>query len=163
MAGKTHFKRFMNPDYLGAYALQPGEEKILTIKSVGEETVKNAQGSEQCLVIHFEEKELPMITNSTNCKSITKIYGSPYIEDWIGKKIQIYAKKVQAFGETVEALRIREKIPTEDVIKCADCGKTIKGAAGKTAKELAAIALRNCGRELCLDCMRRVKEEQGNA
>ena len=53
-----------------------------------------------------------MIMNKTNCKIIEKIYGTPYIEDWIGKKIQIYVQKgVKAFGEIVDALRIREQIP----------------------------------------------------
>ena len=36
----THWKKLNNPDYLGAYAFQPGEEIIATIGSVGRETIK---------------------------------------------------------------------------------------------------------------------------
>ena len=36
---KTHWKKLSNPDYLGAYALDPGKDLIVTIQSVGEERV----------------------------------------------------------------------------------------------------------------------------
>ena len=101
-----------------------------------------------------------MILNVTNCKTIAKIYDSPYIEDWIGKYITVYSAKVKAFGETVEALRIRPKVPSMKKIFCADCGKEIIASAGKNPEELAEISKRNCGRELCLECMKRVKKEQ---
>ena len=31
---ETHWKKLTNPEYLGAYAFRPGEEKIVTIESV---------------------------------------------------------------------------------------------------------------------------------
>lgn len=109
---KTHWKKLVNPDYLGAYSLNPGEEKVLTIAKVVRETVKGSGGKKQeCTVLHFVEKEKPMIVNRLNSKIITKIYGTPYIEDWIGKKIKIYADMVEAFGDMVEALRIRSEAP----------------------------------------------------
>lgn len=52
-----------------------------------------------------------MILNKTNCKAIAKAVGSPYMEDWAGKKVSIYISKVKAFGDMVEAIRIREKAP----------------------------------------------------
>jgi len=48
-----------------------------------------------------------MILNKTNCKTISKIYKCPYIEQWKNKKIQIFIDKVKAFGEVHDALRIR--------------------------------------------------------
>ena len=48
-----------------------------------------------------------MILNKTNCKIISKRLDSPYIEQWVGKSITIYAAKVRAFGEMVEALRVK--------------------------------------------------------
>jgi hypothetical protein len=59
------------------------------------------------MVVHFQEKQKPMILNRTNAKTISKVYGTPLIEDWAGKKIRIYAELVDAFGEQVEALRIK--------------------------------------------------------
>lgn len=112
MQTKTHWKKLVNPDYLGAYSLQPKEEKTLTISNVTREKVIGPGGKKQeCTILHFVEKEKPMVLNRLNSKIITKIYGTPYIEDWIGKKIQIYADLVEAFGETVEALRIRQTQP----------------------------------------------------
>lgn len=52
-----------------------------------------------------------MILNRTNCKTIAKIYQTNFIEEWSGKKIQIYAELVDAFGEQVEALRVRPFAP----------------------------------------------------
>lgn len=162
MGEKTHWKKLDNPDYLGAYALQPGQDLIAQIKSVGQEEVFNPTSGkkETCTVAHFVDSAIkPMILNSTNCKQISKIYGTPYIEDWAGKCIAIYIAKVKAFGETVETLRIRPRVPTLEKIYCKDCKKEIIGASGKSSREIADIAIRNCGRELCLNCMKKVKEK----
>ena len=165
---KTHWKKLENPDYLGAYALQPNRDLVVQIKSVGQEEVYNPTNNkkETCTVAHFTDPAIkPMILNVTNCKTISKLYDTPYIEDWPGKYISIYIAKVKAFGETVDALRIRNKVPTIEKIVCKDCGKEIVGTSQKSARELADIAIKNCGRELCLDCMRKEKakmEEQNN-
>lgn len=113
---KTHWKKLSNPDYIGAYYLEPGQELILTIKEVRNEMVIGPDGKrEECIVAHFNENGIkPMILNATNAKMITKLYKTPYIEDWAGKKIQVYVENVKAFGEVVEALRIRPKIPGAD-------------------------------------------------
>lgn len=162
MTEKTHWKKLNNVDYLGAYALQPGQDLIVTIRTVGQEEVYNPTNNKKeiCTVARFVEPGIkPMILNVTNCKTISKIYDTPYIEDWVGKPIAIYIAKVKAFGETVEALRIRPHKPTTERIICKDCGAEIKGAGGKTPKEVADIAVRNCGRVLCLECMKKVKAE----
>lgn len=108
----THWKKLTNPDYLGAYDFQQGEERIVTIKMVKREHVTGSGGKkEECTVAHFEEKYKPMILNSTNCKAISKLFESPYIEDWTGKSVKIVVSKVNAFGDVVDALRIKsEKI-----------------------------------------------------
>ena len=101
MADKTHWKKLENPDYLGAYALQPGQDLTLQIKSVGQEEVYNVNSNkkETCTVAHFADKSVkPMILNVTNCKTISKLYDTPYIEDWPGKYITVYIAKVKAFA-----------------------------------------------------------------
>lgn len=108
----THWKALQNPAYLGAYSLQPGEEPVYTIANICAEIVTGPDGKqEECTVAHFSENVKPMILNATNCKTIAKMYKTPYIDGWKGKKIRIYATTVRAFGEEVEALRIRPKIP----------------------------------------------------
>lgn len=160
---KTHWKKLENPDYLGAYALQPGRDLVLQIKTVGQEEIYNPTNNkkEVCTVAHFTDKGVkPMILNVTNCKTISKVYDTPYIEDWTEKYISIYIAKVKAFGETVEALRIRNRVPTFEKIYCEDCKKEITGTPGKTAKEIADIAVRNCERKLCIECMKKEKKKR---
>lgn len=106
----THWKKLTNPNYIGAHDLQPGQKLPVTIESVTNEVVKCFDGKsvkeETCIVARFKGAKKPMIVNKTNCKIISKNFDSPYIEDWVGKTITIYAAKVNAFGELTEALRV---------------------------------------------------------
>lgn len=104
---KTHWKKLTNPDYLGSYDFQQGEERIVTVKKVNREMVSGADGKkEECTVVHFIEPFKPLIMNATNSKMLTKLSDSPYIEDWTGKSFKLAVRKIKAFGEYVEALRI---------------------------------------------------------
>lgn len=114
---KTHWKKLNNPNYLGAYSLLDGskEPKITAkITKVITEGVKNAKGTEQCRVMYLEGYK-PMILNSTNSKTIEKIYNTPYIEDWVGKMVTIYVARIKAFGEYVDALRIKFELPKKEL------------------------------------------------
>lgn len=106
----THWKKLTNPNYLGSYSLEPGQDLTVEIIRVQKELVTGAGGEkEECIVATLNGQK-PMILNKTNCKTIEKIYGTPYIEEWSGKKVTLYAEKVKAFGEVVEALRIRKNV-----------------------------------------------------
>ena len=108
---QTHWKKLTNPDYLGAYSLDPGEERTVTIQKVVRAKVKGADGKEEeCTVAHLLN-EKPMILNATNCKTLAKVYDTPYIEEWTGKSVIVYAAKIKAFGEHMEALRIKNAKP----------------------------------------------------
>lgn len=156
---KTHWKKLTNPDYLGAYALEPGEEVIGTIKSISREVVTGPDGKkEECTIAKFAENIKPMILNSTNCKIIQKMYKTPYTEEWVGRKIQIFVDKVRAFGEVVEALRIRPTIPKQaepikdEPIKCADCGQVITAFGNMIASQMAKYTYEKYGKSLCSEC-----------
>lgn len=155
MSEKTHWKKWNNPDYLGAYAFQPGEEKTVTIKEVKREIVKNERGSEECTVAHFAEDVKPLILNVTNCKMISKLIGSPFVEDWPGKKISLKVKKISAFGDMVDAVRVSNQRPTEEVLICESCGNTILPAAGKTAKQIADATKIKYKKQLCMICAKK--------
>jgi len=108
---KTHWKKTMNPNYLGAYALEPNQDMVVEITEVKIESVMNADGrNEECLVAHLKDQK-PLIVNKTNAKAIAKVSGSNYIEDWKGKQIALYISNVKAFGELVEAIRVRTVAP----------------------------------------------------
>jgi hypothetical protein len=107
---KTHWKKLKNPDYLGSYDFQPGEERTVTVRKVVVESVKNTDGAAgDCTVVHFMEPYKPFILNSTNGKTLTNLFDSPYIEDWPGKSFVLCVKNIKAFGEVVDALRVKNQ------------------------------------------------------
>lgn len=160
---ETHWKRLINPDYLGAYSLDPGKDKILTIKAVKREMITGTGGKqEECTVCHWAENEKPMILNVTNCRTISKVLKTPYIEQWAGHRIQIYATTTRMAGETVECLRIRDKAPEEAKIPCEECGVMITPAFSMSAAQLAAYTKKKYGKILCADCAKAKKEAESN-
>lgn len=136
MEQKTHWKKLVNPNYLGSYSLNPGEEVVYTIKEIKREKVKGPDGKEEeCSVCYFMEQGVkPMIMNIVNSKIVSKMYQTPYIEDWPGKKIQIYSAKVKAFGDVVDALRIRPQIPNQSLPVLPESGKHYDACVTHLAK-----------------------------
>ena len=113
MAEHIHWKKTTNPNYLGAYAFDEGKDLIVKISDVGEEPVVGQNGtSENCMVMHFDGDVKPLILNKTNMKRIEKALETPYLDEWCGKKIQLYVEKnVPAFGTVTDAVRVREFAP----------------------------------------------------
>lgn len=106
----THWKKLTNPNYIGAHDFQPGQEIKVTIESVTKAMVKNQDGKEEsCIVAKLKGAQKPLILNKTNCKLITKVVGSPYIEQWSGHSIILYVAKVKAFGDVVDAVRVKNQ------------------------------------------------------
>jgi len=119
MSNKTHWKRLMNPDYIGAYSLNEGEDLTVKIDYVVREMITGTGGKkEECTVAHLVAQK-PFILNATNSKSIARLYG-PYIEDWAGKPITIYASTTKLAGDTVECLRIRPTVTRRQPPKITD-------------------------------------------
>lgn len=152
----THWKKLNNPAYLGAYSLEAGKDLIVKIKRVGNEIIIGSDGKkEECMLMHLDD-EKPMIVNSTNAKTITKVLETPYIEQWQGKRIQLYSTKVKAFGEVVEALRVRAFLPkveqSEEMIKCELCKNKIESYGKMNSKQLAEYTNSKYGQALCSDC-----------
>lgn len=110
---KTHWKKLHNPDFLGAWDLDEGQDMVLNITSVTTEKVKNSDGKEEDCIVLKTANTKPFILNATNAKTITKVLGSPYIEDWAGQSIQVFSTKVRAFGDVVDALRVRPTKPKQ--------------------------------------------------
>lgn len=137
---KTHYKRLMNPDYIGAYSLNEGEDLTVVIAHVAREVITGTGGKkEECTVAHLKNQK-PMILNSTNQKSIAKLYG-PYIEDWAGKPITLFASTTKLAGDTVECLRIRPTVAKRMLPKITD--ERLKAAVDKIkAGEYTAEKLR---------------------
>lgn len=110
---KTHWKSLINPDYIGAYSLGDAGDLTVTIDYVQTEEITSTGGKkEYCTVAHLVGNK-PMILNVTNSKSIGKLYG-PFIEDWAGKQITLFATTTKMAGEVVECLRVRPKVVVQE-------------------------------------------------
>lgn len=168
MEHKTHYKKLLNPNYLGVYALEPGEDLVLTIRELRQEIVAGTNGKkEECPVMYFQESGYkPMIVNATNFKTMRNLFCSPFIEDWVGRKIQLYADFNVRFGnEITEGLRIRPFLPKPpEAPICEACGQALKGVKkgqnSLTASQVAESIQREYGRVLCLECARQEKERR---
>lgn len=115
MAEKTHWRRLVNPDYLGVYSLEAGKDLTVIIDSVKLEMVTGDGGKkEECMVAYIKGNK-PLILNRTNSRMIQKLYNTPYVEEWSGKAITLFASTTRVAGETVECLRIRPNIPVPSV------------------------------------------------
>ncbi len=139
---KTHIDKLRNPNYLGGWDLQDENgvttDKVVTIKEVKSEFVFNqkAQMEEPVLTVFFEECK-PIILNATNRKTLKKVTDTSYIEEMTGKKITLTTKKIKAFGEFHDAIRIVSSVPIAKVLVDIEAGKA-KLNASKTLVELQA-------------------------
>jgi len=110
---KTHYRKAFDSPYLSsADIIGP---TVLTIKSVRLEPDHTKKTKDHFNTAHFAEKELrpgetlkPMILNAGNSRTMKKITGSPFIEDWNNVPVTIYVDPAVRFGkDTVEGLRIK--------------------------------------------------------
>jgi hypothetical protein len=160
----THWKKLTNPDYLGAYALQPGEDLIVTIKDVTQADVIGTGGKKESktVVVFAENGIKPMVLNRTNSKTITKLFKTPYIEQWKGRKIQIYIEHdIQAFGETVDGIRVRPFPPKEEKPICTACKQEIQAFNGRSPQALASYTQQKYGKILCSACATKEADNGG--
>jgi len=161
----THWKKTFDPRFLGSCDFEPGKDKVLTIRTVKREECTFEGGrKENCNIAYWEENEKPMILNVTNCKTINKLTGTPYMNRWAGIRIQIYVdQKVKFKGEETEGLRIRSKLPEDVKIPCEECGQMIVPAFQMSVSQLAAYTKKKYGKALCAECAKEKKEEKQDA
>ncbi len=89
MENKTHFKKLLNPIYLGSHDLEPNKEYKVTIDRIQQdvEVIGDGGKKQKKAICHFKGASKPMILNATNMKMISVVLGSKFIEDWIGKSV----------------------------------------------------------------------------
>lgn len=113
-AEKTHYRKAFNSPYLSSADIVG--ETLLTISRVELSGDKTKKTKTMFNTAHFAEIELrpgeklkPMILNATNSKTMHKITGSPFIDDWVNVRVVVYVdRNVKMMGDTVEGLRIKQ-------------------------------------------------------
>lgn len=154
----THWKKLTNPDYLGAWFFEPGQEIVATISHVDVQKVVGTDGKpEDCTIVHFKENAIkPLILNTTNAKAISRVCKSEYIEQWAGHAITLYVQSgVKAFGTVTDAVRVRPTPPraVQSGAQCESCGAPIAPAWGMDVPALIDYSRANTGRVLCAVCL----------
>ena len=111
METKTHFKKLLNPLYLGSHDLEKDKEYKVTIEKIVQDVEVIGEGGKKSkkAICHFKGANKPMILNATNMKMIAKVLNSPMIEDWIGKTVIIKVIQERSFGELMDVVRVMNK------------------------------------------------------
>lgn len=122
MSRVNHDVRSMvDRDYLGAwdlvdnegspreYTLEIVETKPKKLRSRNKETGK--MDLKTVPVVRFARAEKGLVLSAKiNRETVIDLYG-PDTRAWVGKKLTLYATKTQAFGKTVDCIRIRPVAP----------------------------------------------------
>ena len=101
-----HWRTLRDNNYIGSWDFKDKEVKTVTITNVKRETIKDSQGRDgECTILYIKDYK-PMVLNKTNGKIIEKVLQSPFIEDWIGKKINLEVQKVRFGRDLMDGIRV---------------------------------------------------------
>ena len=117
MTEKTHYRKAFNSPYLSSADIV--EPTVLTVSHVKLEIDKSKKSKDLFNTAYFVEKEIrngeilkPMILNSTNSRTMARLTGSKFIDDWCNAPVTVYVDSNVRFGrDTVEGLRISTERP----------------------------------------------------
>lgn len=157
-----HWRNEFTSNFFGSHLMPAnGGDMVVTIRSCGPENLTTTDGSQKrSLVLHFEGDILPLVLNKTNARQIAKLLKENDYTKWAGHRIQLYVDhKVKAFGEIVDGIRIRPKLPEDVKIKCAMCKKDVAPAYNMTPSELVAYTNKKYGKKICADCAEKMAKE----
>lgn len=174
LTGDERLGQMRDSEYLGAEDIDDGVEPILTISGVWNGMVTLQRGKENKDVLTFSEERVPgilqvrpLIINSTNRKSLRKLYGDAKVSTLVGKQIQLYVDhrvRDPQDGGFTDGIRIRPFKPRaqrqEPIPPCADCGAEITPAMGKDARWITNHTVKNYGVPLCASCAQKRKDQQ---
>lgn len=172
LTGDERLGQMRDSEYLGAEDIDDDVEPVLTIDALWNGMVTLQRGKENKDVLSFREERVPgimqvrpLIINSTNRKTLRKLFGDAKADTLVGKQIQLYIDhKVRdpQDGGFTDGIRIRPFKPRvkkeQAVPPCGDCGGAIEAAMGKDPHWLAAYTAKHYGVSLCAACAQKRKE-----
>jgi len=114
---KTHYRKAFDSPYLSSADIV--EPTVLVIAKVRLDPDQTKKTKDVFNTAYFSEKEIrpgealkPMILNATNSRTLKKLTGSAFIDDWNNVPVTIYVDDHVRFGkDTVEGLRISTEKP----------------------------------------------------
>lgn len=82
----------------------------LTIAAVKQESIGQGDEAETKFVVYFDEHDKGLVLNKTNASTIAELHGRN-TDQWIGKRISLYATEVEYGGKVSMGIRIRLRAP----------------------------------------------------
>lgn len=172
LTGDERLGQMRESEYLGAEDIDDDKEPILTISGLWYGQVTLQRGKEYKDVLSFAEERVPgimqvrpLIVNSTNRRTLRKLFGDAKASTLVGQKIQLYIDhKVRdpQDGGLTDGIRVRPFKPRvqrqEPVPPCTDCKGEITPAMGRSAAWLAAYTAKNYGVPLCAACAQKRRD-----
>lgn len=162
----VHWRKLINPDYLGAYSLDNGDgtykNATVTIVSAEQKDVTGPDGTKKKLVIGLKEFSKPMILNATNARTLQRLYKTPYVNLWVGRQFEVGVESVRVGPSREDALRIKPFVPRAAkpaAIRCENCAEAVQGAGKLSADQVAAYAKTKFGQALCVKCATALNEK----
>jgi hypothetical protein len=108
----THWRKFDDPKYMGAYYLDEGKDLTVEIEKVTQGVAKNKQGEQKKGLLYFKGHSKPLLLNTVNGTTIQRLLKSEQVEDWIGKRITLFLTREDSFGvKDVLVIRVRGTLP----------------------------------------------------
>ena len=172
LTGNERLGANRDSEYMGAEDLDPDIEPVLTIKNIYNGDVTLSRGKENKDFIVFAENTVPgiktvrpLIINSTNRKTLRKLFKAVTASALEGKKIQLFLEhnvRDPSSGDKVDGIRIRNRIPTSvkaEPVHCADCGQLIAAVGTYSAEDIANINFKRFGRKICAACSKKLSEQ----
>ena len=148
LSGDERLGQMRESEYLGAEDIDDGTEPILTIAGLWYGSVTLQRGKENKDVLSFKEERVPgilqvrpLIVNSTNRKTLRKLFGDAKASTLVGKQIQLFVDhnvRDPQDGGMTDGIRIRPYKPRppkqEPVIKATDRYSDVLKTLSKTTK-----------------------------
>lgn len=98
--------------YLSAEADIPEDgDLIVTIDDCRMEELGQGDSKDVKPVLYFSDHDKGLALNKTNANTIAGVLGSQDTDDWIGKRIALFAQEVDFQGRQVLAIRVRMRKP----------------------------------------------------
>tara|TARA_R110000851_G_scaffold224525_1_gene377351 strand:- start:666 stop:1178 length:513 start_codon:yes stop_codon:yes gene_type:complete len=124
---KTHYRKVFKSDHLGCADLEDfvesGSNMIFTISHVNQEQGAKVAGKKiDANIAYFVENIKPLVLNAGNSKTVSKLAGSVFVENWKNLPVQLYIDaNVRMKGEVTGGVRISpNKVKARQVIQRGD-------------------------------------------
>ena len=95
MSNKTHYRKVFKSDHLGCADLEDfvesGSNMVFTISHVNQERGAKVAGKKiDANIAYFVENIKPLVLNAGNSKTVSKLAGSVFVENWKNIPVQLF-------------------------------------------------------------------------